>query len=44
MNKNQKILYRKEIVYNNSGQLIVKTRFILKPTINFYRLVSQRGL
>jgi hypothetical protein len=44
MNKNKNFLNRKEIFYNNLGQLGIKVRFTLKLTTNFYRFILRRGL
>jgi hypothetical protein len=44
MNKNKKIVYRKEIAYNNLGQFATRIRFTLKSTTNFYRFILRRGL
>jgi hypothetical protein len=44
MSKNvKKIVYTKEIIYNNLGQLIVKKKFVSKLTTNFYRFIFRRG-
>jgi hypothetical protein len=39
--KTKKIIFKKEIVINKSGQIKLKKRFLLKETINYFRFLVQ---
>lgn len=40
---NKKVIYSKEIIYNNFGQILVQRKFVFRLTTNFYRFILRRG-